>query len=816
MLGLISIALKMMGVAADTFDVIEGIEWLIQREKNCNAQDLFRRSFGHAVKQCACKLGHFAENHDAALIAVDQLNLDRAMAGIGTTDATALSREPREIACELAPLFRACIIIPNHRLADNEFDRETSTVLELAFQHFISDLPAHPLAFRAVELGHILGSAREHDQQQQVLERILATLNEIQAHQATLLRDRPELSATMVQLESVRPEFRNPFRIVTAESFDHDYRLLAQLFMQPSDYDNIRSHDNLLLAGGRGCGKSMILKSMAAIAAVEIQRLRHASENPAPAHLSFAESGVDYFGVYIKLFRGYFSEYTPDTKFSEEAAHVYFQHYLNCLLLRSLLDALKEAETHNLIRFQPHVERQIVEEIASIAGWSVAELNIVGLIRHLRLEENRVGHYVTKLRLSERAPEYDGNYTTIDIFLRDCCAVITSAVPDLKGRRIYFLLDEFENLAEFQQKVVNTLAKLRPVSLSLKIATRSGGLKCNENLQGEAMQFPRDYQLVSLDYDARGADYSALLLEIGRRRLKAEGFAVDDLTRLLESAPRFHPASEKEIEQAMAGLLIEISKGGEPVSAEKEKEKRHQWGDAYVFRVNENRQKPWTYAGFPAFTQLSSGIISNFMELCKMAFYMADWEGIDVRGGQPIPWRIQNEAVYKTSQAAFDWVPKNIAETGPTISRLLSDIGDVIRAKLLGHTSEPEAARIAIKDPEALESVKCQTLTRILEDAVRWSVLQTPGLAKAYLPKHREDVRPRNYYPNRILVPHLRISANFRWTTDFATADLLALIDEKTRVAKRNGLIKRHGRNRLMVDKQLGNAGPSDPELFQE
>ncbi len=36
-----------------------------------------------------------------------------------------------------------------------------------------------------------------------------------------------------MQQESSRVEYRNPFRIVKAEEFDHDYQRLAQLFRAP-------------------------------------------------------------------------------------------------------------------------------------------------------------------------------------------------------------------------------------------------------------------------------------------------------------------------------------------------------------------------------------------------------------------------------------------------------------------------------------------------------------------------------------------------------------------------------------------------------
>jgi hypothetical protein len=174
-----------------------------------------------------------------------------------------------------------------------------------------------------------------------------------------------------------------------------------------------------------------------------------------------------------------------------------------------------------------------------------------------------------------------------------------------------------------------------------------------------------------------------------------------------------------------------------------------------------------------------------------MAFYQAEGEGIDVNGGEPIPWDIQNKAIYNTSRAYLDWIPRNIERTGPVISRFVLDLSDVFRHKLLQHGSEPEAGRLSVKDPEALDSDDCDELRQILDDAVRWSVLHRCGQAGSYFPKHKTDVRPSEFYLNRILCPILRISPRPRWTTTLRTKELSRLLVVETRAKTRSSLLKR-------------------------
>jgi hypothetical protein len=369
---------------------------------------------------------------------------------------------------------------------------------------------------------------------------------------------------------------------------------------------------------------------------------------------------------------------------------------------------------------------------------------------------------------------------------------VITAIAEFNNCRIFFLLDEYENLAEFQQRVVNTLAKLRPLSMSLKVATRALGVKSVVDLQGEPIQRPRDYHVVELDYKPNDARYRELLYDIASKRLEAEGFSTTDVGELLSPSPKYHPSNEDAVLAALACLLAENGTRFDELDRAARNEKLHHWSVALVFRLCKDRRQPFTYAGFDDFADLSSGIISSFLEFCKLSFYLAQADGVDVRSGEPIPWDTQNEAVYSASRAYFDYIERNIPETGATISRILLDLADVFREKLLNHGSEPESARINVKDPALLDSEEYRQLGHVLDDAVRWSVFHAVGQANAYFPKHKTDVRSDDYLLNRVLAPILRISPRARWRCGFAAADLAGLAAHATRSTTRNELRLKH------------------------
>lgn len=120
-------------------------------------------------------------------------------------------------------------------------------------------------------LKSIQSEHQAHENQEKFQDKLKEQFERMEDVQRELLDKLPYLNPTVIQKESGRSEFKNPFRIVKAEDFDHNYPLLATLFREPANYDLIRGRDNLILAGGRGCGKLMILRSLAVPTAVEIE-----------------------------------------------------------------------------------------------------------------------------------------------------------------------------------------------------------------------------------------------------------------------------------------------------------------------------------------------------------------------------------------------------------------------------------------------------------------------------------------------------------------------------------------------------------------
>ena len=796
---IIAFVLGVYGAIGTTSAFLGTISGIIEKFKKSSAKDLFFKSFVRATKRNS-SLIHQQVESDTGKLSIDKTQLRDAIDQLICQYRSL--KDSKKVINKVINDFTKCIKI-NGTVVKLK-DQLAKQILRDASSGFFAELPFTEAAFKSFVIGEL---RKIHKVQTENFGEVENKLDELMVTQQRILSKISYIKPAVLLNESSRAEFKNPFRITKAEEFDHNYPLLATLFRQPANYDLIKGRDNLLLAGGRGCGKSMILRSLAVQTSLQLEATQRGLDK-----ITYKNANLDYYGVYIKLAMGYFDDYGTDAAVHENTATQFFQHIFNMQLLKATINSLMENRQLNNIEITDITENTIVSKIGELLDIFDGTLTRFDELKKIiAKQEAKVRTYLGFLRIN-LPKKYDGTFTHVSDFPENFCRIILDSVNDLKDSRIYFLLDEFENLAEFQQTTINTMTKLRPDSLTLKLATRSLGVKSRIDLQGEPIQSPRDYRVVPLDYNPRSADYRTLLMEISEKRLSSEGYKVTNLKDLMPSAKAFIELGEngKEIVQKIVTDII-IKKTGNPeeqITDDCLKDYMHRLGVAQIYRLRKGHKRPKTFAGFSDYVFCSSGIISNFLELCRLAFYLAESSGQDIRKGDPIDIETQNEAVYIVSEANFDWISKNIPASGPTLSNLIYDFSDIIKEKLYKHMSEPEAARIVIKDPEKLTCPIFEDLIQILDDGMKWSVFQDMGASNAYYPKHKTDVRTTDFILNRIYAPHLRISPNMRWRTQLSVNDLSGLTHPTTRRKKRNLIISR-------INKKFKAKTKNEPLLFE-
>ena len=590
----------------------------------------------------------------------------------------------------------------------------------------------------------------------------------------------------------------NPFRRVRAEHFEN-ISTLARSYSEPevARYERIVGTKPVLLEGGRGSGKTMTLKSMLPQALVS----RYTGT-------TLDGTTLPYFGVYLRFVPGSFAtqaQAVEDVVGIDRCVNLFLSETI-LKITAALVEELKSCAETGVVQATSTQERRLVSEIASTIRpsapieakpTSLDDLRI-SLLREIRF----ITDYVSRRTLGENR-DYEGVFLAVGDLKRICGATMTTYLSRA-GATVYFLLDEFENLLPFQKIVANSILKASESGYySVKIATKKAALTTSETLEGQEIEEPHDYSAVDVDYNLSDRqerrNYKELLTSICSRILSQEGFGKTRIGELLESPLEWDGLKKEDLEDEMALVFRR-----RPLKTED----WHRLGDAAVFRLLHRRGgRRKQYAGFDDLVILSSGIIRLFLELAGLSYHFAVQEGVDVKGGQTIKLSHQTDAAYALSDYYLATIKSNVATVGPQIQRLVIDLGDIFRAKLLKHNSEPEGSRLAVDDPHRLEELASKDARTMLAQAVMHSIFQNPVPRGGMRPKHPTDVQPQEYILNRVYSPSLAISPRPRWRTRISTKDLLDLMDPALRQTAKSRLTRQVSRT------PTSGSGYTQPEL---
>ena len=345
---------------------------------------------------------------------------------------------------------------------------------------------------------------------------------------------------------------------------------------------------------------------------------------------------------------------------------------LNLKILKTILQTLRRLQEKHFIDISRQTEEQVIVLITNKV--QSEDSNGIKTITELEVfidkELKKIEDYLQNLAIPFTAPNANWSRTGLE-FLDDICGILSENILDFHGIRFFMLFDEFENLREFQQVIINEWIKTSK-NFVIKLTSKfEGQYTMMTNEVGQPLQAGQDYFSYELDYDLcddkRLDTYQNLLWRISKKLLSIENFAETDVAKLLKTS------KERELPQETIDEEIKnirLSSGLE-FNPEKITDYRNKLEIAAIFRLLRQRQKTdgrkskkKIYDGFETYTYLSSGVIRIFLNLVGMAVYKAEDEGIDVRGGASIPSESQTWAANVISKAWLEKIPINLEEYG--------------------------------------------------------------------------------------------------------------------------------------------------------
>jgi hypothetical protein len=608
----------------------------------------------------------------------------------------------------------------------------------------------------------------------------------------------PETTATSVVNQALSPDSPNPFRRIRAEFFEERSDLLGKAFASPeaSKTGTLEEVIPCFVEGSRGTGKSMLLLSLRGRVFIP----RHSSErNPARV-----------FGFYIKLTRGALcnievqrsadgAEQDPDALTSHlpaEVADIAAQELVICLL-ESLFSELDYCSRQKHVECDSTHERALVAEVSGLIYGAGAESlkTFSELLRALAASHRSIAEFIRRKFIYRESPVVPIATLDFDAF-KHIIELVRTSIPAVSQSMFVALLDEYENLFPYQQRIVNTFVKLAAPALSVKIAKKLGTRDVSATTIGQDLQETHDYARVVLVYDVEDASafkaYRELLEHIVTNLLEAAGLRGVQIGTLL---PRYEgvEVDEADVLKGVATLCkvqpAEFVEWGE----QQQREKLSYYREAAIYRNlygQKGRQREKRFAGFKDLAFLSSGVIRYFQEMAAVGYYLTFDHRAPQEGELIIPPENQTRAVHFVSTHNVTTLSRNVEAQGETLKYFLFDLGDCLRQKLLKHSSEPEAARLTITDPEALEGAEFEGLRRLLTVGTREGVFQTKEGRPAFKPRHSSDPQPSEFNISRIFAPVLQISPRLRWRTSVSADDLRRLLDPGSRAKAKKALMK--------------------------
>lgn len=581
-----------------------------------------------------------------------------------------------------------------------------------------------------------------------------------------------------------------------------------------------------LIIGGRGCGKTMLLRY-----------LSHQSMF-SPDRPEIPEGSTSHIGLFWRTDTN-FASLMHDREISEDEWQAAFGHFAALLLGIEIIKSLKSIA-------QSKCDVLHVHDVANLqfSRLKAFDEELVGSPESVqkRLEEKlwQFESWVSNVRKIPSPRFLPG-----ERFLLRMIEQVKEQIPSLAEAGFYVYVDEYENLQTYQQEVVNAWLKHSEHPLIFNIAMKRNAFRTLDTTGPQALSDIHDFRKYDLEDYILKDGAGVFLAEIVLSELSLAG--VTDLPIKVQHLhdpdkieDRKEPAYREEVLRAVAEILPDVphKELGAKVLTDKALsakllanighalEERGESANPDCFMSRDfpeasiimpallarstnssaevltelqklstgadnrfsgkagwvhnnfiasllqlyapfNRACPF-YAGFNTFIALSRGNIRHFLELCHKSFEQLGTETGGVLG--TVDPELQAEAARQTS-AAFLGEIRSFGPRGNNLHTFVLRLGSIFTlSHLRPSLSENEQSHFAViaGDKDLAESDE-----EFLREAVKWSVLFEEKETKS-----KDPLLPisSDYVLNPIYAPYFHISYRKKRKLSLKTDQVICLI----------------------------------------
>ncbi|KHK48577.1 hypothetical protein PI87_27790 [Ralstonia sp. A12] len=598
---------------------------------------------------------------------------------------------------------------------------------------------------------------------------------------------------------------------------------LFEMFTEPGYFSELKTSRPCVLIGGRGTGKTTVLQGL--------------SYQGQFAFANGNKNVIDqwqFFGLYhrvntnrVTAFRG--------PELSEDRWRAYFAHYINLLFSSQLMEFASwyELQTGRTLGVSSKALDGFRATLDLKGEGSLADLAHELRLLTLRFEAsiNSIVDSPTHCLSMQGAPV-------------DALAQTLLSTPELQGRQFFFLIDEFENFEDYQQRVLNTIIKHAPAAYTFKIGVRELGWRERATLNAnEQLTSPADYARISIAERLDDARFKAFAERVLSARFgnASVGGASSDLPigelfpRLSESEEaeklidraeaarikaKIEAAASPDLREAAMGLPLAVQyflsywadshsdtslteelrlwlQGSVAVKARLD---NHFYASLFAIRRGKRGIRKY-YCGWDVFLSLCEGNIRYLLELVHSALLMHFEAGQDA--SVPIDPDTQTLAAQAVGRKNLSEL-EGLSVDGARLTRLLLSLGrvfGVLAALPAGHT--PEANQFHLRE-DISQGDSDKRANELLKNAVMHLALVRYAGSK---PLDERDTRAYDYMVHPIFAPFFVFSHRKKRKIQLSSLQLLDLVERPR--AGIDAILKSNNR----VDEE---SLPDQLELFGE
>ncbi len=587
-------------------------------------------------------------------------------------------------------------------------------------------------------------------------------------------------------------------------------------FVEPSFFDIFCDTKSIIVYGARGTGKTTLLK------ALSLAETKDTNEYLADK---------DYIGVYYRVDLNITTAFQGGGLEEEKWSKLFSYYFVSKLCYELVCQMVRVKNDKKMTD-----ESRFCSKYGFLFGGEKTA-SLEDLREHIYLELAKIRRYINNMSY-ELYPQIGDYATIIKELPKDLLLELFS--KELSNKTIFFLIDEFEGLNEWQQKIVLTFVKYADKYHSFKICMRPDGIKASQTLGDEYIRETDDVRIIDLNdliLENRDDYYKYALYVCQRRyelfcnRINISNSASDGFDKLFETISeenefekifnKYRGEIEKDIKEILQNysiscveieeylknnlldflilrLLLYKNKSisfNELFESVKKKDKRYDnaignYKHALLYYLCLRFQVKKSYSGFKTLVDISGGTMRYLLELCNEVFENALLQrSFDYATPKPISSAIQTKAVVVVSRKRLNQISA-VPHIGLNMRTFVIALGSIFR---LFHRDDRlakfEPNHFSIKPTSSLNDEEIQFFLR--ECVMRGVLLKR----KNNKVKNRDQISEDEYIYilHPIYTPVFQISWRSKQKNEFSDEEIRILIGNDSE--KINSLIAKYKKN---------------------